>query len=195
VPARPSRRIVLPPRTFSKSIQGSGPSGTDSAGAGPGVPRTGTPPDRSGRTPGLATAFPIPDESFDAIVAWDIFNYYDQAAARLVAAEVRRILRPGGLVLAYFHARRHDEPEPPGRYRILDERNVARDPLGGPLMRRTVYQNRDIEKMFTGLRIVELYFLKNGVREILMEKKAPDKAPRERPQPAPRPPRPRFTIE
>jgi SAM-dependent methyltransferase len=194
-PIRPSRRIVLPPRPFSSPIPGKNPSGPGQSTAKPGDPVRRATPDHAGRSSALATAFPLPDESFDAIVAWDIFNYYDQEAARLVAAEVRRILRPGGLVLAYFHARRLDQPESPGRYRILDERSVARDPLGGPLMRRTVYQNRDIEKMFTGLRIVELYFLKNGVREILMEKKAPDKTTPPKPQPAQRPPRPRFTIE
>ena len=188
---RPTRRIVLPPRVF----RASGPR-PGAAGGSPGPRISG-----SGRALpdtvrcGLPTSFPFPDESFDAVVAWDIYNYYDPDSARLVAAETRRILKPGGLVLSYFHARRLDVPESPGRYRILDEKQVACDPLSGRLLQRHVYQNRDIEKMFTGLRIVELYFLKTSMREILMEKKGPAPERPEATKPESAVPKPRFTIE
>src|SRR5207249_2883631 len=99
----------LPPRTFSKTIPGREPGGSGPSPARPGAQGRGTGANLAGGTLGPATTFPLPDESFDAIVAWDIFNYYDQEAARRVAAEVRRILRPGGLVLAYFHARRQEQ--------------------------------------------------------------------------------------
>ncbi len=166
--ARPSRRIVLPPRTFAKR-----------ASAGPDIP--GRAPSRFGAAPtipskDLPRTFAYPDESFDAIVAWDIFNFYDAASIRDLAAEVRRVLKPGGLLLAYFHARRLDGPDHPRRYRILDEKRVAFDVVTDVPMARHVYQNRDIEKLFAGLTIVELYFLKNSMREILMEKKAPRSA-------------------
>ncbi len=195
--ARPSRRIVLPPRTFG--------SGGARPGATPGAIPAGGLADPMPARPGrarlegarcdLPSTFPYPDESFDAVVAWDIYNYYDPESARLVAAETRRILKPGGLLLSYFHARRLDRPESPGRYRIQTEQQVVCDPLSGRLLRRHVFQNRDIEKMFTGLRIVELYFLKNSMREILMEKKSVSAPAPERPKAPPAPPRPRFTIE
>ncbi|HXH27718.1 MAG TPA: class I SAM-dependent methyltransferase, partial [Candidatus Polarisedimenticolia bacterium] len=133
------------------------------------------------------------DETFDAIVAWDVFNYYNPASARAVAAEARRVLKPGGLIFCYFHARQAHAPDPLRRYQILDETRVNSDALPGRRMQRHLYQNRDIEKMFTGLRIAELYFLKNSVREILMEKKLPEPAPKPRPEPAT--PKPRFTLE
>ena len=133
-------------------------------------------------------------ETFDALVAWDIFNYYDPGAMTLLAAEARRILKPGGLLLGYFHARRPEGPETPRRYRILDEGRVACDRQPGPPLRRHVYQNRDIEKMFMGLSIVELYFLKNATRELLMEKKT-GRPPVTRALVRQATPRPKFTIE
>jgi hypothetical protein len=71
---------------------------------------------------------------------------------------------------------------------------VACDGQPGPPLSRHVYQNRDIEKMFAGLAIVELYFLKNATRELLMEKKAA-RAAGNRTLVRPATPKVRFTIE
>jgi SAM-dependent methyltransferase len=186
--ARPSRRIVLPPRTFaSTKLQSRLPEQEAR-------PRPGRPGFASVRNALLPTTFAYPDETFDAIVAWDIFNYYAPGPMTLLAAEARRVLKPGGLLLGYFQARRPEGPETPLRYRILDEGRVACDGQPGPPLQRHVYQNRDIEKMFTGLAIVELYFLKNATRELLMEKKSA-RSPMARSLVRPATPKPRFTLE
>jgi len=142
----------------------------------------------------LPTKFSYSDESFDALVAWDIFNYYEPGRMTLLASEARRILKPGGLLLGYFHARRPEGPETPRRYRILDEGRMACGAQSGPPLRRHVYQNRDIEKMLVGMSIVELYFLKNATRELLMEKKTV-RAATGRQVVRPATPKPRFTLE
>jgi SAM-dependent methyltransferase len=183
---RPSRRIVLPPRTFASTKMQSRRPETEARPGGPAFVSTGNAQ--------LPTAFAYPDETFDAIVSWDIFNYYNPGSMTLLAAEARRILKPGGLLLGYFHARRPEGPETPRRYRILDEGRVACDGQPGPPLLRHVYQNRDIEKMFVGLSIVELYFLKNATRELLMEKKTA-RTPVGRFLVRPAKPKPRFTIE
>ena len=184
--SRPSRRIVLPPRTFPRHA---GSTGLD-------VPMAGEQRRGAADLPArrLPTHLSFDDATFDAIIAWDVFNYYDPTAVRAAAAEARRVLKPGGLVLCYFHARRLEGPDAPRRYQVLDDSRIAIRPLSESAYRRQVYQNRDIEKMFTGLRIVEMYFLKNSVREVLMEKKPePTAAPTPKaPAPAPGP---RFTIE
>jgi SAM-dependent methyltransferase len=190
--ARPSRRIVLPPRTFPRYGAG---QGSGSTAHGPARGATGP---ASAAGPPLArrqTSFPYPDESFDAVIAWDLFNFYDPASVRLIASETRRILKPGGLVLAYFHARQAAGPDAPRRFRVVDERHVVAEAGAAAPQPRHVYQNRDIEKMFAGLTIVELYFLKNSLRELLMEKRAGEK-PRLKPLVGPAAPKPpRFTIE
>ncbi len=185
---RPSRHIVLPPRTFAGSRGTAAPTVASQAPRRPGM-LGGT----MARSP-LPTVFSYPDETFDAVVAWDLFDYYDPESARRAAAESRRVLKPGGYFLGYFHARRAQAPDGPRRYRILDEARVASDDPVGRRLQRHLYQNRDIEKMFTGMKIVELFFLKNSVREILMEKKV-ELAIEPKPLPRPTLPKPRFTIE
>ncbi len=179
---------MLPPRTFASQAARAGrPSEEERL-------RSRQPASFAAKNALLPTRFAYPDETFDALVAWDIFNYYDPGAMTLLASEARRILKPGGLLLGYFHARRPEGPETPRRYRILDEGRVACDRQPGPALRRHVYQNRDIEKMFIGLSIVELYFLKNATRELLMEKKTV-RPPVARSLVRQATPKPKFTIE
>jgi SAM-dependent methyltransferase len=171
---RPSRRIVLPPRTFGRAL--------------PAKPASG--PKAPYRSP-LPAALSYPDASLDAIVAWDLLNYYDPESMRRIAAEVSRVLKPGGILFAYFHSRMQDTLEAPQRFRIVDEKQLSVEPGTRRPLRRHVLQNRDIEKLFVGLRIRELYFLKNGLREMLLEKTAgaaPETPPAARP-------RPRFQID
>jgi len=139
----------------------------------------------------LATALAYPDASLDALVAWDLFNYYDPDSVRRIAAEVCRVLKPGGIVFAYFHSRSLDAPEAPRRFRIVDERQLSIERGSGRTLRRHVLQNRDIEKLFAGLRIRELYFLKNGLREMMLEKTSPSTPE----APSAARPRPRFQID
>jgi SAM-dependent methyltransferase len=186
IPARPGRRprrhIVLPPRTFHQA-------GNPAPPARPATPTGGA----AWKSP-LPTTFIFDDASFDAIVTWDVIDFYDPESARRVSADIRRILKPGGLLLSFFHARRATAPTRPRRYRIVDESHFSREETAFAPMPRQVYQNREIEKMFTGLRIIEQYYLKNGLREILMEKRSAAPEP-------PRPigvssrPKPRFRIE
>jgi SAM-dependent methyltransferase len=183
---RPTRHIVLPPRTFGASRKASGENGVN-----------GTPQRAAGQRPvpitlPLPTSFAYDDATFDAIVGWDLFNYYDPERARRLGPDVVRLLRQGGMVFATFHARREEAPDGPARHRIVDESHLQVDPYTGPPAARHLYQNRDIEKTFPGLKIVELYFLRHGVREMLLEKRASG------PPPAiggPARPRPRFRIE
>jgi hypothetical protein len=151
---KPSRHIVLPPRLPGRLHPA--PEAKTAIAA---------------RTP-LATSFGHADGTFDAIVGWDLYNYYDPESARLVATETVRILKTGGLVFATFHARRPATPEGPLRHKIVDETHILAEPCASRPLQRYLYQNREIERLFMGLKIVELYFLKHGVREMLLEKRA-----------------------
>jgi len=66
---------------------------------------------------GRAEAIPLPDASLDGAVSGDAFHWFD---ADLAAAELHRVLRPGGgLVLSWLQNDNHDGPETQDLWALL----------------------------------------------------------------------------
>jgi len=114
--------------------------------------------------------FLMPASSIDAVLGWDVFDYLAPMAATALASELMRILRPGGVFLAFFGARASDDPRYT-KYFIDDEAHLRCRYYPSACTRRWVLQNRDINIMFAGLEICETVLLKSGVREILFRKR------------------------
>lgn len=118
-----------------------------------------------------------PDETFDAVIAWDAFDFLPRADAKAFAVDLLRIMKPGGLVFAYFTTRETERRDPGRRYRILGPDKIEWLPMGSSRTLRHIYQNRDINLMFEGFRTHTAFVLKNGTREMLLEKKSPNEVP------------------
>ena len=118
----------------------------------------------------LSGRFSLPTGSIDAVLGWDSFDYLAPAAATILAAELIRMLRPGGVFLGFFGARASDDPRHT-KYLIEDETHLRCRFYPSACTRRWILQNRDINIMFAGLEICETVLLKSGVREILFRKR------------------------
>ena len=98
-----------------------------------------------------------------------MFDFLDRAAATALARSLTRLLRPDGALLAFFST-------PEGRAQVYTKYIVVDDCKlryrTYPAVARTAegLQNRDIIKMFEGLRVAESFLMKNNVREILFRK-------------------------
>ena len=113
------------------------------------------------------------DQSVDAVLCWDIFDYLAPAAAHVLAGELIRVLRPGGALLGFFSSGGLDA----GcytKYVIEDEAHLRCRFYAAACGRGTVLQNRDITNLFAGLELFASVLLKSGVREVLFRK--PDEA-------------------
>jgi len=106
------------------------------------------------------------------VLCWDIFDFLEAPAAKALAREVVRVLRPGGAVMGFF-CTKPVERVPFTKYEILEASSSLRHRhhpgSGGP---KFVLQNRDIIKMFDGLFVSESFLLKSNTREILLRKRA-----------------------
>jgi cyclopropane fatty-acyl-phospholipid synthase-like methyltransferase len=114
-----------------------------------------------------------PSDSFEAVLVWDFFDFLGPQEARSFSRDLHRVVKAGGIVMAYFTSRETERREPSRRFRITAPDKIEWIPLGAARPLRHVYQNRDIERMFEGFRIHFAVVLQNGSREILLEKKRP----------------------
>lgn len=105
--------------------------------------------------------------SFDAILLWDILDFLEPAVAKQTVGCLTEVLRPGGIVFAMFHSKK---PEGFQRYRVADSSTlqvIGAKPLW-PAQR--VYQNREIQDLFSRFRTVKSFVGRDQLRESLFIK-------------------------
>ena len=115
----------------------------------------------------LAASLQHPPETFHAILAWDVFDYLDAEVLPRLSQRLHELLRPGGVMLAAFHAAKPDSFH---RYRIIDPQTVelvAAPPLF-PLQR--TFQNREILNLFGRFRSSKTFVGRDQLREALFSK-------------------------
>lgn len=117
----------------------------------------------------LKTRLKHQDGSVDGILCWNFFDYLDLPSAQALAASLTRLLRPDGAVLGFFTTVGVADGRF-SKYVILDEDSVRQRPYSSGGRKQTAFQNRDIIRMFEGLKVSESFLLKTNVREFLFRK-------------------------
>jgi len=81
--------------------------------------------------------------------------------------ELTELLRPGGVILAMFHSKK---PEGFQRYRVADSNTlqVVSTPVICPAQK--VYQNREIQDLFSRYRTMKSFVGRDQLRETLFIK-------------------------
>jgi hypothetical protein len=115
--------------------------------------------------------------SVDGILCWDLFDYLDKPSAKSLADQLIRLLRPEGVVLAFFGTA---EPQPGTRLEytrhiVVDRTKLQHRPYPAARPKQRPLPNRDIQRLFEPLRVVEQFLLKTNLREVLF-RKAPQAA-------------------
>jgi hypothetical protein len=119
----------------------------------------------------LKSRFPQATGSVDGVLCWDLIDYLDKQSAQVVAAELTRVLRPEGVLLGFFGATPTAEMRYT-KYIIVDEVTLKHRSYKAARGRQTTLLNRDIIKLFGGLRVSDSFLLKTNIREILFRKPA-----------------------
>ena len=107
--------------------------------------------------------------SFDGILCWDLFDYIVMKQAQELLSGLEAILKPKALLLAFFNFNR-SAPLSPTRYRIHQEDQLEFEPLTQSSIPRRVYENREIQDLFSQFKLLNSCFLKNQMREVLVQK-------------------------
>jgi hypothetical protein len=133
----------------------------------------GTPAESEDVTPcGRAERFlgenlKYPATSFDAVLLWDLLDYFEPCMAKQTVARLTDLLRPGGVVFAMFHSKK---PEGFQRFRVADSSTlqVISSAMLCPVQK--IYQNREIQDLFGRYRTVKSFVGRDQLRETLFIK-------------------------
>jgi cyclopropane fatty-acyl-phospholipid synthase-like methyltransferase len=122
----------------------------------------------------LATRFTQENATFDGILCWDVFDYLDKPSGQALAQQLTRLLRPDGVLLAFFSTA---EPQPGARttytrHIVVDQGHLQHRTYPAARGRQRPFLNRDIQRMFEPLRITDQFLLKTNMREVLFRKPA-----------------------
>lgn len=118
----------------------------------------------------LTTRFPQADGAVDGVLCWDLVDYLPRPAARALATQLTRVLRPDGALLAFFGTVPPQDAPRYTKYIVSSETSLVYRPADPASARQPAMVNRDILKLFEGLRVADSFLLQHNVREILFRK-------------------------
>ena len=105
----------------------------------------------------------------DGILCWDLLDYLDRPAAQALADQLTRVLRPEGALLGFFGTAQPRDTSYT-KFIIVDDVNLRHRSYAAARGRQAALLNRDIIKLFSGLRVSDSFLLQNNLREILFRK-------------------------
>ena len=127
----------------------------------------------------LAENLVYPAARFDFILCWNLPDYLDESLVKPVVGRLWSVLKPGGMLLAFFHTRDAGPDSPCHRFHIvgadilemqkIELRGDARRGVGkdGFQLQR-VFNNRHIETLFRDFASIKFFLARDNIREVLV---------------------------
>lgn len=134
----------------------------------------------------LADNLVYPAAHFDVVLCWNLPDYLDESLVRPVVGRLWSVLKPGGMLLAFFHTRDAGPDAPCYRFhivgkdtlemqRIVLRREARRGPTGAVhtaisdgFQLQRVFNNRHIENLFRDFASIKFFLARDNVREVLV---------------------------
>jgi len=117
----------------------------------------------------LEQTLTFPEETFDGALVWDTLQFLVPPVLDDTIAKLMRVMRPGGLVLAFFHADEKSSEVPLSNYRIQDGKTLVQTPRGGA-QRVQYFNNRTIERLFTSASSLKFFLTRGSQREVIIRR-------------------------
>jgi hypothetical protein len=104
---------------------------------------------------------------FDVVLLWTTLDYIPQGLVQPLIEHLQTSVRPGGLILAIFHAKATGPNTAFARYHLTSENTVEmQDAQPHPIQR--VSTNRSIENLFAGFGNYRFFLAKDNLYEVLI---------------------------
>ena len=132
----------------------------------------------------LAENLVYPAAQFDVILCWNLPDYLDEGLVKPVVGRLWSVLKPGGMLLAFFHTRDAGPDSPCHRFHIvgpdtlemqkIELRREARRAGAGTnaasdgFQLQRVFNNRHIENLFRDFASIKFFLARDNIREVLV---------------------------
>lgn len=117
----------------------------------------------------LDTALNFPEAHFDAALVWDSLQFLAPSLLETVMERLQCILKPGGHLLAIFHASEQPGPIPAYAFRIVDRRTLG-IAVRGTRQPAQQFNNRSLERLFECFDSVKFFLTRDHLREIIVRR-------------------------
>jgi SAM-dependent methyltransferase len=134
----------------------------------------------------LAGNLVYPAAQFDIVLCWNLADYMDESLVKPVVGRFWSVIKPGGMLLAFFHTREAGPDAPCYRYHIVGSdalemqhmearKDMRKEPSGpghaaptGGFRLQRVFNNRHIENLFRDFGSIKFFLTRDNIREVLV---------------------------
>jgi SAM-dependent methyltransferase len=134
----------------------------------------------------LADNVVYPAAHFDVVLCWNLPDYLDESLVRPVMGRLWSVLKPGGMMLAFFHTKDAGPDSPCYRFHIVGKDTLEMQPIvlrretrrgstgavhtavGEGFRLQRVFNNRHIETLFRDFASIKFFLARDNVREVLV---------------------------
>jgi SAM-dependent methyltransferase len=118
-----------------------------------------------------------PNGHFDLVFCWNLADYMDESLVKPVIARLWSVMKPGGMLVAFFHTREAGPDAPYYRYHLtptdmleMHAINAKQDRREAPkpLTLQRVFNNRHIENLFRDFASIKFFLSRDNIREVLV---------------------------
>jgi SAM-dependent methyltransferase len=116
----------------------------------------------------LQQALDYPEGHFDGVLIWDSLEYLTPPLLAAVTDRLRKIVRPDGYMLAFFHSDDKQEAVPLYTFRIqsVNTLELVRQGMHRPPQ---LFNNRNLEKLFGRFDSVKFFLTREQLREVIVK--------------------------
>jgi hypothetical protein len=111
----------------------------------------------------------FPPASVDAALVWDSLQILCSPLIEQAVDRLLNVMRPGGLILAFFHADEKISRVPLYQYRIQDSKTLLLSPRGG-FRQLQHHNNRSLERMFGRAHSLKFFLTRDHLREVIVRR-------------------------
>jgi len=123
---------------------------------------------------------------FDIVLCWNLADYLDESLVKPVVGRLWSLMKPGGMLLAFFHTREAGPDAPCFRYHVVGADTLEMQHIvakhesrkGKPggisaalecgFRLQRVFNNRHIENLFRDFASIKFFLARDNVREVLV---------------------------